>query len=128
MAFPMGIISADCDNLKTINDTHGHMVGDEYIRMCVMLLRVGLTEGSAIFRTGGDEFVAFVPETTDEEIQKMLDGIRENAATYQVKGRQLSVSLGYSVMEFQGDDFAECLKLSDENMYEDKKSRKAGRN
>ena len=82
MAFPMGIISADCDNLKTINDTHGHMVGVEYIRMCVMLLRVGLTERSVIFRTGGDEFVAFVPETTDEEMRKMLDGIRENAVTY----------------------------------------------
>lgn len=78
VSFPLGIISADCDNLKTINDTYGHMVGDEYIRMCVMLLRVGLPENSVIFRTGGDEFVAL----------------------------------------------AAYLKLSDENMYQDKKRKK----
>ncbi|MBQ9322170.1 MAG: diguanylate cyclase [Lachnospiraceae bacterium] len=121
MSFPMGIISADCDNLKKINDTYGHMVGDEYIRMCLMLLRVGLPENSILFRIGGDEFVALVPEATEPTLQKMLDDIRENAATYQVKGRQLSVSLGFSIMRSAADDFAEHLKLSDTQMYEDKR-------
>ncbi len=53
-----------------------------------------------------------------------MNGIRENASTYQVKGQSLSVSLGYSIMDSRDGDLAAYLKLSDENMYQDKKRKK----
>ena len=60
---PVGIISADCDGLKNINDTFGHHVGDELIRNSSSVFRVCMPPESVIFRMGGDEFLIVVPKT-----------------------------------------------------------------
>lgn len=117
------VIVADCDHLKFINDTFGHMAGNEYIRCCAELLKTCLPESAMVFRTGGDEFVAFLPGTDEKTAASLVDRIRENQSKYQIKGNTLSVSIGCSTMA-QGDSLEMCIERADNDMYRDKLTRK----
>ncbi len=122
--YPISVISADCDCLKMVNDTYGHMIGDAYIRMCITLMQEVLPEKSCIFRMGGDEFIAFLPQTTAKETEQLIQAMKENTVSYSVKGIRLSVSFGYSVMSDQNSSILDCIKHSDIDMYQDKRRKK----
>ncbi len=122
--YPVSILSADCDNLKTINDTYGHMTGDEYIRSCVEIIQKTLPENSCIFRTGGDEFVAFLPQTTPEMTENFIEKIRQEASSRSVKGVTLSISFGYASVADSDESIVECMKVSDNDMYQNKRRKK----
>ena len=123
---PLSIIFADCDFLKRVNDTCGHLAGDDYIRSCADLLRYSLPKEALIFRTGGDEFAAFLPGTDAEEADKLVRRIRENEGKYRIDGNPLSVSIGCSTMT-GGRDLKHYLSLADQRMYDDKQRKKAVR-
>lgn len=116
---PLSIIIADCDHLKRVNDTCGHVAGDDYIRSCAELLRYGLPKETLIFRTGGDEFAAFLPGIGAEETERLVGQIREAEGKYRIDGNPLSVSLGYSTMQ-GGGNLKRHISEADQNMYADK--------
>ena len=119
---PLSIIIADCDHLKHINDTYGHIAGDQYIRACADLLRCGLPKDALIFRTGGDEFAAFLPGTGEEEAAKLTERIREGEGKYRIEGNPLSVSIGCSTMRGT-NDLKHFIGEADQRMYADKQTR-----
>ena len=120
---PLSIIIADCDHLKQVNDTCGHIAGDEYIRSCAELLRFTLTREALIFRTGGDEFAAFLPGTGAEEAKRLVEKIRENEVKFRIEENILSVSVGCSTMTGE-NDLKRYIGMADHNMYEEKQSKK----
>ena len=126
--YPLSIISADCDDLKTINDKYGHMVGDEYIRMAVTLMRSVLPEDSVICRTGGDEFVAFLPNVDEARVNHLLTILSEMEDIFQIQNRRLSVSFGAATMNSKEGSIRETIATSDARMYQDKKNKKKKRN
>ncbi len=97
--FPISIISADCDNLKKVNDRYGHMVGDEYIRMSVTMMKTILPEEALICRTGGDEFVIFMENTDSETASRFVNILSEMEDIFQIVEQKLSVSFGCCTME-----------------------------
>lgn len=123
--YPLGIISADCDGLKYINDTYGHNAGDEYIKSAVTLFRTVLPEKSFVFRMGGDEFVLILPSATLEAAEHIAAQLRERQKEYIIEGLQLSISLGVSVINSREEDFDMRLAESDKNMYIEKRSKKS---
>ena len=123
---PLSIIIADCDSLKRVNDTCGHIAGDDYIRSCADLLRYSLPKEALIFRTGGDEFAAFLPGIGAEETDILVQKIRENEGKYRIDGNPLSVSIGSSTMTGERD-LKKYISLADQRMYENKQQKKAGR-
>ena len=123
---PLSIIIADCDFLKRVNDTCGHIAGDDYIRSCADLLRYTLPKEALIFRTGGDEFAAFLPGIGAEETEQLVQRIRENEGKYRIEGNPLSVSVGSSTMTGERD-LKKYISLADQRMYENKQQKKAGR-
>ncbi len=125
--FPICVISADCDGLKKINDTYGHLVGDEYIRMTSLLFRMVIPENGAVFRTGGDEFIILLPSTTEKTAQGYMNQMREKERLFQIRGQKLSVSLGMSIIKSSEDSAAECIATSDMNMYTEKRRKKKNR-
>ena len=125
--FPICVISADCDGLKKINDTYGHLVGDEYIRMTSLLFRMVIPENGAVFRTGGDEFIILLPSTTEKTAQGYMNQMREKERLFQIRGQKLSVSLGMSIIKSSEDSAAECIATSDMNMYTEKRRKKKSR-
>ncbi|MBQ9199391.1 MAG: diguanylate cyclase [Lachnospiraceae bacterium] len=122
--YPLSIITADCDRLKEINDIYGHMVGDEYIRMAVMLFRTILPEKSIMFRTGGDEFVIFLPGVSEAAARDYINKLNEMEKIFIIKDRELSVSFGLSTMENGKLPIQDYIALSDAQMYLDKKKKK----
>lgn len=122
--YPIGIISADCDGLKNINDTYGHMAGDEYIRSAVKLFQNVLPKESIIFRMGGDEFIIILPSTSRKSAILVAEQLKSKEKQFKIEGQQLSVSFGVSVINSKDDDFDVCIAESDKNMYIDKKKNK----
>ena len=119
--YPLAVISADCNKLKSVNDTYGHLAGDEYIRISASLLKSVLPEKSVIFRTGGDEFLIFLPETSEETALYYVECLREQSKLFSIKDQQISISYGVHVMEDENQDLKDCIRQADKNMYEDKK-------
>lgn len=122
--YPISIISADCDGLKIINDTYGHLVGDKYIKMASLLFRMVLPDESAVFRMGGDEFIILLPSTSEETAQDYLDQMREKQKLFQIKGQKLSVSFGLSSIKSSMESTKACIAASDMHMYSEKRRKK----
>lgn len=119
--FPLCIISADCDRLKQINDKYGHQMGDEYLRLSCSVFRVGLPEKSIKIRSGGDEFLFLIPNTTKEEGKFIINKMSTLTGEITIQQQHVSISFGCSQMDSISQNFEECVRKSDEEMYKVKK-------
>ncbi|MBR2795421.1 MAG: diguanylate cyclase [Solobacterium sp.] len=124
--YPVSFISGDCDHLKKINDTFGHQAGDVWIRKAAELLQKGIGEKGTLYRTGGDEFVAVLTNTDAKACEAVIHFIRTQAEHTVLYDRTYRISLGYSVLNGKEDDLLDCLRHSDENMYQNKQNNRTG--
>lgn len=125
--YPISLISADCDGLKYINDHFGHKVGDDYLRMTVLLFRMVLPENGFVFRMGGDEFLIVLPNTPLQVAEGYVKLMHEKESLYQIRDCTLSVSAGVAVMLSKEETLADCMALSDSRMYSEKRTKKHAR-
>ena len=65
----------DIDNFKTINDTHGHMIGDKILALIAKRIKACLRSNDTAYRYAGDEFTIILPETTSNEAKSVADRI-----------------------------------------------------
>lgn len=113
---PIGVIFADLNGLKTVNDTEGHDAGDALLRDAASALR-RVFSAQDIFRVGGDEFVVFLPGVAEEALAKKADALRAAAARYD----RVSFAIGFSAAP-TGADVERAVALADERMYQDKRA------
>lgn len=118
--FPVGIIIVDCDGLKEINDTYGHITGDEFIKMTGSVLKMSLPEKANIFRSGGDEFVIAIPGTELDDCLEYMDAV-EKSGDIRIKNCRLSFSFGASVLRSPEDNIKKVIDEADILMYLKKK-------
>lgn len=121
-AFPLVIMIVDIDNLKKVNDSYGHFVGDDLIKRTSQLLLRAIGEKSIICRTGGDEFTILVYEESIGDLEFYMNEIR-NLEKEDKNFIPVRISVGFSRVE-SSSDFDEAIKKADELMYLDKKNRK----
>ena len=123
--FPVGIIVADLDDLKKVNDSMGHSSGDKLIRTVARLLAEAFRGDDSVCRIGGDEFAALLPGADAAAVAAALSRVRSLlAGAERDGGTPPSISLGGAVAHSR-DELADALSLADRRMYEDKKNRKA---
>ncbi|PWJ56270.1 diguanylate cyclase (GGDEF) domain-containing protein [Quadrisphaera granulorum] len=123
---PVAVALLDLDDLKLVNDEHGHAAGDELLRTCGAALRGCLRDSSdVVARVGGDEFAVLVPRVGDVDalVARLRAGV-EAART--ADGLPLRVSVGAARAE-PGRTVAEAVAAADAAMYEDKRRRRAER-
>lgn len=110
----LGIVFADLNGLKRVNDNEGHEAGDLLLKNAAMVLQNVFT-GDQIFRAGGDEFMVLMAYTTEDAIKEKIS----KAKKFSKKYSNVSFAFGYS---YQNDssDITGALKLADQRMYEDK--------
>ena len=110
----LGIVFADLNGLKRVNDKEGHAAGDLLIKNAAMALQ-NVFIGDQIYRAGGDEFMVLLSFTTEEAIKEKINKVRKLSKKY----GNVSFAFGYS---YQNDssDITGALKLADQRMYEDK--------
>ncbi|HEY7332768.1 MAG TPA: GGDEF domain-containing protein [Candidatus Limnocylindria bacterium] len=120
---PVVVMSIDVDRLKDVNDTYGHVAGDELLRGAARVLVNCLRETDFVARIGGDEFGALLPETTAEAAAGVIDRI--HAACRAWRGShadlRLSLSIGWAAPEPFGD-LQEALRTADGRMYASKRA------
>lgn len=121
------LILLDLDNFKDINDTYGHLEGDKVLCQTADLLKQ-IFSGSPVGRLGGDEFIIFIENTSEQETahkcRVMLEKIN-HIAFIEKHHLTLSMSVGI-VMTQYSCDVTELIRYADESMYHVKKSGRNG--
>ncbi len=112
---PVGVLFADLNGLKRINDSFGHSAGDELIKAATRVLR-NVFHDEEIFRVGGDEFTVIVVDATLEEMEEKAKAIKEFAK----HENKVNLAVGYHV-EDDCRNVRTALRKADEKMYEDKR-------
>lgn len=121
------IAFVDIDGLKYVNDTFGHAIGDEYILATAEALS-GFGEQAVLCRLGGDEFMVLVKGLEMQEVREQLEAIREQLESSFGGEYVRTFSFGLvAVDESNVKSASLLLSIADENMYEDKRSRKKDR-
>jgi diguanylate cyclase (GGDEF)-like protein len=92
---PVGVIVADLDHFKQVNDTHGHTVGDVVLQDAAYLMRKQLRAFDLAYRLGGEEFLILVPGSDLQSTAELAERVREGVAADPVGGGlSLTMSLG----------------------------------
>jgi len=122
-----GLIMADVDDFKRVNDQFGHAAGDSILGELSYLLSTTLRKQDLISRWGGEEFLILLPETDFEGVQVAAEKIRslisQSSILFQGKSIRITVSIGGVVCEGR-EDWEECLKQADRALYFGKKNGK----
>ncbi len=127
----MAILMMDIDHFKSINDTHGHAVGDEILKIFARRVQDSLRSFDLVARLGGEEFVVILPDISvdmayfiAERLRKM---IAEEPFACAAEGGKVSVttSIGATIVEGTGEQMDVVLKRADDALYQAKES---GRN
>lgn len=122
---PFSLAYIDVDNFKSVNDTHGHGVGDDLLKSVVMCIKQYLRGTDVIARVGGDEFVIFFPSTDQNKAKIAIKKIYESIAQLSEKNKCLiTVSMGIVTSMSRACKFEELLSEADRLMYEVKKDGK----
>ena len=118
----------DADHFKAINDTYGHDVGDEVLRLIGAGLNMATPENALVGRIGGEEFAVFLPAISASDVTRHAEAIKHVIAA---KGESvgehavgLTVSIGVAEIG-TGSTLTILMKEADENLYVAKRS---GRN
>lgn len=115
----IGII--DLDDFKLINDTFGHLFGDEVLQVCGDIIKEALGRSGVLGRIGGDELMIVVDGITDyTELRNLLRTIRTNIE-WAYKGKKedviTSCSIGIAAFPDQGKDYDEVFAKADKMLY-----------
>ncbi|MBS4197364.1 EAL domain-containing protein [Lederbergia citri] len=117
------VIFIDINQFKQVNDTIGHMAGDQLLQLVADQLRIFHNERSYIFRLGGDEFVIVFSLEKKEEVHEMLEQMqKEFSSPFTIQGHLLYVtaSIGISIYPENGEDIDSLVKSADIAMYHSK--------
>ena len=125
---PAALILADIDHFKRVNDTYGHLVGDQVIRSIGQMLNLHMRVEDIVGRYGGEEFGAILPDTTVVGAQLVAQRIQHALADLVVPGDlkiSLTISIGISALSPQVAEAREWVRQADLALYRAKNS---GRN
>jgi diguanylate cyclase (GGDEF)-like protein len=116
--YPRALVMIDIDGFKQINDTMGHPVGDRLLADLARAWRACLRERDVLARTGGDEFVLLMPDTSRRRAQELLCDMRK--AVVSVAGRPVAWSHGLHMWR-QEESIEEGMARADKVLYENKR-------
>lgn len=111
----VGVIFADLNGLKRVNDQYGHTAGDTLLKNAALALEE-VFDTDEIYRAGGDEFTIIITGITEEELGKRVEAIREVSQKYE----HVCFAIG-QCYEASKSNVRQALRIADERMYEDKR-------
>jgi len=123
---PIGILVCDSDNLKSINDSFGHIAGDNLIKSTGKLLQSVFNSDHVILRTGGDEFIVIVKNKPFVEVERLYQKLKISLEQYNENNRALpiEISIGLAYSETSINAMESIIHIADINMYKNKREKK----
>ena len=124
--FPMGIVLIDIDDFKSINDTHGHLVGDQILEAVGRRLQDSVRNGN-VGRYGGDEFLIGLPGCTTETTEKRAQEIAERlmADPISTSDGKIRISISYgTAVNSDPVSLDRLIGMADQALYRQKQERK----
>ena len=125
---PLTVLMLDLDHFKNVNDTHGHAVGDEVLRVFALRCRADMRRPDIFARLGGEEFAAILVETNDEMAMEVAERIRISAETKPIltEAGELTVTTSIGLASLKSEEtLVKLLQRADKGLYE---AKTAGRN
>ena len=118
---PLSLIMLDLDDMKKINDTFGHPVGDEALRRVAQAIRSQVRRVDLPTRYGGDEFMIVLPEASSGEAQAIWNRIEVEIRGASFDGVRLSASAGVTEWQPGFATVEEFVRAVDQSLYRDKR-------
>jgi len=118
--YPIGIVMADVNGLKFINDSFGHAAGDELLIKLSEVLIENTDSDCIVSRIGGDEFVILLPGRDEHKVQEYIKALESATRKEVILGLTLSVALGQSVLNDSQSTIRQMLKIAEDKMYQKK--------
>lgn len=117
---PLSLIMGDVNGLKLVNDSFGHLVGDQLLKKVAKIMKKACRTSDVITRIGGDEFVILLPNTSKKAAGKIINRINEIASKEQVESINISISFGYGTKVKSDQSLLELFKEIEDEMYRKK--------
>lgn len=120
---PCSVLLLDIDHFKHVNDSHGHLAGDQVLRAVAAALTAGVRAGDLLGRFGGEEFVALLPGADGQETDVIAERVRARIAGLRVPldgGQIVSVTVSIGVAATRTSDLSvlDLLAAADRHMYQ----------
>jgi diguanylate cyclase (GGDEF)-like protein len=127
-----GLLFVDLDGFKSVNDTHGHALGDTLLKAVAARLIECVRRSDAVARLGGDEFVVLLPEVTSRRDvafvrDTILASLREPIEGSAGERLQVEASIGSAMSPLDGGTAQDLLDAADTDMYREKYQRRRDR-
>jgi diguanylate cyclase (GGDEF)-like protein len=126
---PTCLVMFDIDHFKPVNDTYGHLAGDEVIKYTAKVMKDSLRQADSPGRYGGEEFGIILPETDPEGAKIICERIRETIQNSTVQTTaapiQYTVSIGIAPLTDGPENHMQWLQQADEALYA---AKEGGRN
>jgi len=117
---PLTLVMGDVNGLKLINDSFGHVMGDELLQKVANVISKGCRADDIIARLGGDEFVIILPKTDAFEAEQIIRRIQALSLEEKVGSIELSISFGYETKVNDQEEIAQIFKKAEDHMYQKK--------
>ncbi len=117
----IGVIMADLNGLKMVNDQHGHLAGDQLIVATAQLLRQSVRKSDLVFRIGGDEFLILVYDGHEETLIRVMERLKQggDCSQFGTPGH-VCLSVGACLVA-QTPSLEAAISIADQRMYEAKR-------
>lgn len=125
---PYSLVLCDLDHFKTINDTHGHVVGDHILQIAAAEIEKSIRTSDSVYRFGGEEFAILLPHTSEQDAKDVAERVRKAIAAIRVDGgeKELKVTTSCGVATFLPQEAPQAwLARADEALY---RAKHQGRN
>jgi diguanylate cyclase (GGDEF)-like protein len=114
----------DIDKFKEVNDTYGHLIGDEVLKSLATSIQDAVRQTDLVCRFGGEEFTVFLHRTAKNGARQLLERVRERVEKkllVKTKAGQIRITVSIGIAECEvGESFAETLDRADQALYDAK--------
>lgn len=123
----LNLIILDINNLKTINDTYGHIQGDNLLVESAKILKVTIGQLGEVYRIGGDEFACIIINSDEYVINDYISDLFEQIDRYNEIDKNLKMSIAYGMASYQAEldnDIHSLFVRADKAMYNNKETQR----
>ncbi len=117
---PLGVIVADINDLKLVNDIYGYAKGDKFITGAAKMIKKSCRSEDIVTRWGGDEFVILLPQVTSEELQAVVERLHRNSLEMQINDLPFSMAFGTALKSRPEQSMIEFLQTAEKQMRSNK--------